>query len=142
MSRPTKKESRPRRSSNSMLDVLTRVRPVLPRIDRMRPAFTRALPPLPRRMPPRPTRPMSIRAPLRAPPLPSSSSSRVVRRVVSSGRDRRALVTVSERPRVRPLPPPPPPRSRLERLPPPPPLPPVRRPGIFFSVSIFVGRKH
>jgi hypothetical protein len=58
---------------------------------------------------------------------------------VSSGRDRRALVTVSERPRVRPPPPPPPPRTRPERLLPPPPLPPVRRHGtLFLFLSLLV----
>ncbi|XP_078148231.1 RNA-binding (RRM/RBD/RNP motifs) family protein isoform X1 [Carex rostrata] len=130
LSRPTKKESRPRRSSSSMsmLHMNPRVRPMLSRMDRVRLA-PRALPPPPRRIPLRPTRPMGMRAPFRVAPLPSSSSSRVIRRVVSSGRDRRPLVTVSERPRVRPLPPPPPPRPRHERLPPPPPLPPVRRPA-------------
>ncbi|KAJ1694697.1 hypothetical protein LUZ63_011395 [Rhynchospora breviuscula] len=129
LSRPTKKESRPRRSGSSMLLISSRARPMMSRMDRVRPALPRALPPLPRRLPLRPTRPMSVRAPLHAVPLPSSSSSRVVRRVVSSGRDRRPMVTVSERPRTRPLPPPPPPRPRPERLPPPPPLPPVRRPA-------------
>lgn len=139
MSRPTKKESRPRRSSSSMsmLHMNPRVRPVLSRMDRVRPVL-RALPPPPRRIPPRSMRPMGMRAPFRVAPLPSSSSSRVIRRVVSSGRDRRPLVTVSERPRVRPLPPPPPPRSRPERLPPPPPLPPVRRPGTLFFLSLLV----
>ncbi|KAJ4744084.1 RNA-binding (RRM/RBD/RNP motifs) family protein [Rhynchospora pubera] len=129
LSRPTKKESRPRRSGSSMLLISPRARPMMSRMDRVRPALPRALPPLPRRLPLRPTRPMSVRAPLHAVPLPSSSSSRVVRRVVSSGRGRRPMVTVSERPRTRPLPPPPPPRPRPERLPPPPPLPPVRRPA-------------